>query len=144
MVGKNGVNVQIKMKVTTNQNGQSSEYLFEDMGQFLVMGDSHYIKFIEELDGNRTPVTLKLNKANEEVTLIRRAEHTARFVFDPNKDTYTNYRTPAGIAQLRVKTNRLITTSEQQPHAGEVTIAYQLFMNEDELGSYQIRLRFTT
>ncbi|QJS97757.1 hypothetical protein AMBR_FBHANALA_00646 [Dolosigranulum pigrum] len=135
---------EVNMSVKSKQAGQVNEHQFEDRGRFAQMKGHYYIKFDEVLDEQVTPVTVKINQSGEEVTLIRHAEQTTRLVFSSTQPTSVNYRTPAGIIQLVVQTNHLMTTLKQQPTAGEVQVDYQLLSGEEKLGDYELRLHFTT
>ena len=45
---------------------------------------------------------------------------------------------------LRVETNRLEIGYVDQPFAGEVEVDYVIYLEDQLLGTYQLRLRFTT
>lgn len=46
--------------------------------------------------------------------------------------------------QFRVGTNKLNVVYNDQPFAGEAEVDYMIYLEEKLLGTYQLRLRFTT
>lgn len=144
MKEKNGVPVEVKMKTESRQFDDINQHLFEDEGRFVEINGSYYIQFDEKSNGGqKVPVMIKITE-DKRVNLIRYGEHKTNLLFDSDGPTYTNLKTPAGIAELKVLTHNLDIYFYDQPVSGEVYISYELEMNEQTLGSYQIELRFTT
>lgn len=140
---KNGVPVEIVMKTETRQFDDVNQHLFEDEGRFVEMNGSYYIRFEEEYQSTNVPVMIKITD-DKRVNLIRFGEHKTNLLFDGNGPTHTKLNTPAGLAELTVNTNQLNIAIDEKPLSGEVYIQYELEMNQQQLGSYQIELRFTT
>ena len=143
MKAKNGVPVVVVMKTESRQFEDINQHLFEDEGRFVEMNGSYYIRFEEEYQHTKVPVMVKITD-DKRVNLIRYGEHKTNLLFDGNEPTYTKLNTPAGIAQITVDTNHLNIAIKDQPLSGEIFIQYELEMNQQKLGSYQIELRFTT
>ncbi|WP_146924902.1 DUF1934 domain-containing protein [Alkalibacterium kapii] len=140
---KNGLPAEIKMETSYVQNGESHHHSFEEAGRVVYMNSSYYIRFEEAHEEGAIPVTLKINPDGV-VQLIRRAEQTTRLVFDSTQPTESNYRTPAGIIPMTVRTEDIRVSYYDRPFAGRIYIDYSLSANRQKLGDYQIRLRFTT
>lgn len=140
---KNGLPAEIKMETSYVQNGETHHHSFEESGRVVYMNSSYYIRFEEAHDLEVIPVTIKINPDGV-VQLIRRGEQTTRLVFNSDQDTETNYNTAAGIIPLRVTTHDLRVSYYDRPFAGRIWVDYTLSANQQKLGEYQIRLRFTT
>lgn len=140
---KNGLPAEIKMETSYVQNGETHHHSFEENGRVVYMNSSYYIRFEEAHELGSVPVTIKINPDGV-VQLIRRGEQTTRFVFDSNQETESNYRTPAGIMPLTVTTDDIRVSYYDRPFAGRIWVDYSLSANQQKIGDYHIRLRFTT
>ncbi|MER2063908.1 MAG: DUF1934 domain-containing protein [Alkalibacterium sp.] len=140
---KNGLPAEIKMETSYVQNGETHHHSFEETGRVVYMNSSYYIRFEEAHELGTVPVTIKINPDGV-VQLIRHGEQTTRFVFDSDRETESNYRTPAGIIPLTVTTDDIRVSYYDRPFAGRIWVDYSLSVNQQKLGDYHIRLRFTT
>lgn len=140
---KNGLPAEIKMETSYVQNGETHHHSFEEKGRVVYMNSSYYIRFEEAHELGTVPVTIKINPDGV-VQLIRRGEQTTRFVFDSDQETESNYRTPAGIIPLTVTTDDIRVSYYDRPFAGRIWVDYSLSANQQKIGDYHIRLRFTT
>ncbi|GEK90135.1 Uncharacterized beta-barrel protein YwiB, DUF1934 family [Alkalibacterium putridalgicola] len=140
---KNGLPAEIKMETSYVQNGETHHHSFEENGRVVYMNSSYYIRFEEAHELGTVPVTIKINPDGV-VQLIRRGEQTTRFVFDSDQETESNYRTPAGIIPLTVTTDDIRVSYYDRPFAGRIWVDYSLSANQQKIGDYHIRLRFTT
>lgn len=139
----NGMPAEIAMETSYEQEGNTHHHVFEEQGRVVYMNNSYYIRYEEKHEEDMIPVTLKLNPDGA-VDLIRRGEYTTRLTFNSEETTQTQYKTPAGIMQLRVETENLKVSYYDRPFAGRVAVDYALYLGEQILGTYRIRLRFTT
>lgn len=140
----NGMPAEIFMESSYVQNGETHHHVFEEKGRVIYINNSYYIRYEEKIDGESVvPVTVKINP-NGTVNLIRRGEYMTRLTFSSEEITETQYKTAAGIMPIRVETQDLKISYYDRPFAGRVSADYVLYFNEEQLGSYQIRLRFTT
>lgn len=141
---KNGLEAEIHMETVLLQQGEVEKHLFEEKGKVLYMNDSYYIRYEETSEEHPPiPVTVKIS-ADGTVSLIRRGETTTRLRFDIDKWTQSNYRLPTGVVSIRVKTNDVKISYYDRPLAGRVAVDYSLYLGEEKLGDYQVRLRYTT
>lgn len=132
------------MKVSSVQDDQRNEYLFEEIGRYACIKGSRYVQFDEKIDGQSVLVTLKINPMDKEVILIRHTQKPTRFVFNNQEETKIHYYTMAGMTELTVHTKRITLTHTDYPTSGNVMIDYQLWMGEQLIGDYAIQLHFTT
>lgn len=140
---KQGLPVEVQMETTQRQDGEVTHHQFEERGRLVEMNGCYYIQYEETHEEETIPVTVKM-EADGIVTLIRRGEMTTRLRFDVDKATGTHYRTPVGILPIRVETEDMRISYYDRPFSGRVYINYTLHIGEQELGSYHLRLRFTT
>lgn len=143
MKEQNAIPAEIKMKTESRQFDDINQHLFEDSGRFVEMNGNYYIRFEESYGDNKVPVMVKIT-SDQRVNLIRYGDHKTNLLFDSQGPTYTKLQTPAGIAELEVSTQHLHTAINSQPISGQVNVDYQLSMNGQKLGDYQIDLHFTT
>lgn len=140
---KNGLPAEVKMETSYVQNGETHHHSFEENGRIVYINNSYYIRFEETHQEGTVPVTVKINPDGV-VQLIRKGDQTMRLVFDSEEVTLANYKTPAGIMPLKVTTEDLRVSYYDRPFAGRVKVNYALHVNQQKLGDYQMRLRFTT
>ena len=138
-----GLPARIILETTIVQEEEVFKHSFDEMGRIVLMNDNYYIRFEEEQDGEKISNLIKLQRDGT-VNLTRYGENQTRLVFNHQEDTFTKYATPTGIMSLRVKTNRLEMGYNDQPFAGEVEVDYVIYLEDYPLGTYQLRLRFTT
>ncbi|GAF36356.1 DUF1934 domain-containing protein [Lentilactobacillus farraginis] len=137
-----GVPVQIHLETNILQNGETSNFVFDATGQLVRVGTSIYIRYQEETDNGRVPVTIKL-MANGDVKLTRSAENRLQLIFSAGKRVAARYRTPYGQLEVQTVTSSLDMEILNQPLRGNVGIDYLLYAGSDLLGKYNIRLQFT-
>lgn len=139
----NGLPARIILETTIVQEGEVFKHSFDEMGRIVHMNNNYYIRYTESKDDEEVATMIKIEPEGV-INITRHGEQVTRMVFDDEAHTYTNYETPTGIMQLLVETNRLNISYNDQPFAGEVEVDYEIKLEENLLGTYQIRLRFTT
>lgn len=138
-----GMEARIILETTIHQEEEVFKNSFDEMGRIVLMNDNYYLRFEETNGKNRVPTLIKISPDGN-VNITRHTENKTRLEFNEEEHTYTNYHTPAGIMNLRVKTNRMDLSYQNTPFAGDIEIDYVIYNGDSPLGSYQIRLRFTT
>lgn len=139
----NGKAARIILETTIFQEDEVFKNTFDEMGRIVSINGNYYLRFVEKNSDIEIPTLIKIFP-NGNINIIRNAENKTRLEFNEKEYTYTNYHTPAGIMKMRVQTNRIDSSYQNTPFAGDIEIDYLLSVGEKELGSYQIRLRFTT
>lgn len=138
-----GVEARIILETTIHQENEVYKNSFDEMGRLVLMNGNYYLRFEETSGQTKVPTLIKISPEGN-VNITRHTEKKTRLEFNEEEYTYTNYFTPAGMMKLRVKTNRIDLSYQETPFAGEIEIDYAIYTGESTLGSYQIRLRFTT
>lgn len=139
--------IMIHLETIVQQNGDSTQHVFDEPGQLVQVGRSLYIRYKEtsEDDGSQIPVTMKL-ESDGDVKLTRGAQSTGQRLqlhFSRNTRVIARYQTPYGIIPIETATPRLDVRIKERPVSGEIYIEYQLFGGNDHLGDYRLRLAFT-
>lgn len=122
------------------QDDQQETFQFEEDGEFIVLNDKYYLRYLEHQNGQATPVQFRLD--DEEVHIRRQGATETWLVFDQEQPTITRYRTEYGVMQLRVVTSRLDKDLDPVTPAGRLSLHYRLQAGGQEIGSYQIELHF--
>ncbi len=138
-----GMPVRIILETTIFQDEEVFKNSFDEMGRIVLMNDNYYLRFEETADDQKIPTVIKV-APDGSVNITRHAENKTRLEFNEETHTYTKYITPAGVMNLQLKTSRIDLSYNKAPFAGDIEIDYALYTGESPLGSYQIRLRFTT
>ncbi|SFK39969.1 Uncharacterized beta-barrel protein YwiB, DUF1934 family [Marinilactibacillus piezotolerans] len=140
----NGMPAEVIMETSYVQNEETHHHVFEEQGRVIYMNNSYYIRYEENYPNEpAVPVTVKINPDGV-VNLIRRGENKTRLTFSSDQITETQYKTPMGIMPIHIETQSLKISYYDRPFAGRIAVNYKLHFNGEVLGSYQIRLRFTT
>ncbi|API90252.1 hypothetical protein BKP56_04665 [Marinilactibacillus sp. 15R] len=140
----NGMPAEVIMETSYVQNEETHHHVFEEQGRVIYMNNSYYIRYEENYPNEpAVPVTVKINPDGV-VNLIRRGENKTRLTFSSDQITETQYKTPMGIMPIHIETQNLKISYYDRPFAGRIAVNYKLHFNGEVLGSYQIRLRFTT
>lgn len=139
-----GLPVRIILETTIVQEEEVFKNSFDEMGRIVLMNDNYYLRFKESKGEDDGVVTLIKIDSEGVVHITRHTENKTRLIFNQEEETYTSYATPTGIMQMRVQTNRISSSYNNSPFAGDIEIDYVIYMEDIPLGTYQIRLRFTT
>lgn len=139
----NGLPARVILETTIIQEGEIFKHSFDEMGRIVELNGNYYIRYTESKEEDEVATMIKIGEDGT-ISLTRHGENKTRLVFDNNEETLTTYPTPQGVLQLAVKTDRLSISTTEQPFAGEVEVDYMIHMAGAPLGTYKIRLIFTT
>ena len=101
----------------------------------------HYIYLLRELgyfEEAKVNVTIKIEDSG--VKLIRKGDINMNLHFVEGEETTTLYDIPAGRIPLTVKTLSILHFVT--PNGGKLKIHYELYQNEEKMGSYQYELNY--
>ncbi|KRL54996.1 hypothetical protein FD35_GL002448 [Furfurilactobacillus rossiae DSM 15814] len=134
--------VTVHLLTNITQDDDTEQFDFDLPGRLVIVNDNIYLRYVEDDNGQSTPVTFKLN-GEDDVVLTRSGENGLKFHFLTGKAVTTQYRTPYGIMAVEVATTDLSVRLSDDLSAGRIAIDYQLLAGEQLIGDYQIRLHFT-
>lgn len=132
--------VHIHLTSTITQEGQSQSMHFDELGELITRGDSHYLRYTEHQGKQEALVVMKLNE--QETHLRRKGPRSSHFVFNPQQVTDTTYSTEYGDIPMRVTTDMLEAVVDTIARSGHLMVDYHLHAAGQEVGSYQLRLQF--
>lgn len=138
-----GLPARVILETTIVQEGEVFKHSFDEMGRIVHMNDNYYLRYTESKDEEEVATLIKI-ESDGVVSVTRHEEETTKLTFNDQKTTSTAYTTPAGVMEMLVETDRLSISYNDQPFAGEVEVDYVIKWQGNPLGTYQMRLRFTT
>ncbi len=135
--------VMIHLETQSVQEGEANRLVQDVSGQFFNMGKTIYLRYQENLNGQKPAiVTFKIN-AKGEVQLSRhQGKSRSRMFFIVNKRLEAHYQTPYGELPLTTVTPKMDVSVGEYPLRGKISIDYSLYSAGNELGQYKIRLHF--
>jgi uncharacterized beta-barrel protein YwiB (DUF1934 family) len=134
-------NLTIQLTVTHSMNGQTERTVMEYQGKAAEKETGWYVMYTEQLDGVGDVSTI-LKIGVSDVTLLRQGSLQMKQLFRKGKSMECDYDSPHGRFRMETHTRKLrIERMENRPE--RVYIAYQLWMNEQYLGEYELELRLT-
>jgi len=141
---KNGTPVSIQLRTEVFQENEKTEYFFDLDGQLVQMGDTLYIRYMEQLEGvaEKIPVTIKV-EPDGSVHLLRGGAIRTRLKFTYQERRETNYQTEFGMLQIATFTTNLRVSLKDRPVSGSILIDYDILAGDDKLGVYHFEMTFT-
>ncbi|WP_071130301.1 DUF1934 domain-containing protein [Enterococcus timonensis] len=141
---KNGQAIQLHLETKVQQKEENSDFVFDGKGQLVKIGDTLYIRYSELQSDELTeiPVTIKI-EPDGIVQIMRGKELHSRLKFSYQKKIPMTYRTPFGLFTIESFTKYLHFSLKDRPTSGILTLDYDLFLQDELMGSYQMKLNFT-
>ncbi|CAM3096576.1 hypothetical protein GCM10025878_18780 [Leuconostoc gasicomitatum] len=135
-------NVNIYLKTTINQAGESEVFEFDTTGEVLIKNGEFFLRYVEVIAGqNQTKVLFKI--AGERARLNRSGDVLTKLSFSKGQRLPAHYQTPAGQMQLETYTTALSSQLDVIQLSGLANISYDLYANDAIIGQYDILLQFT-
>lgn len=140
---KNGQTIQIHLETQVLQNNERAEFVFDMEGQLVKMGDTLYIRYKEknQEEPGEVPVTIKI-EPGELIQIMRGQGLHTRLKFAFEKRVPMSYPTDYGIFTIESYTPYLHFSLKDRPLSGSLELDYELFLENEKMGSYQMRLSF--
>ena len=126
MSSKLDKNIKIQTKQVLKQNDEKQKFEFTTEGAWQKRR-AEFIRYEEKIEDNG-------------VKLIRKGDINMNLHFVEGEETTTLYDTPAGRIPLTVKTLSILHFVT--PDGGKLKIHYELYQNEEKMGSYQYELNY--
>ncbi|WP_459128222.1 YwiB family protein [Latilactobacillus curvatus] len=145
MASQSGIPVKVHLETQIQQDGQLEKHVFDEDGQVVKMGESLYLRYLEHGGEQATAVRFKL-AADGQIQLTRGTEEDEtqlRLYFKQGEDLGSIYQTKYGNMPVLTTTTHLLSMVKEQPVSGEITVHYQLAINNQAVGDYKLRLIFT-
>lgn len=130
-------NINIQTKQVLKQNDEKQKFEFTTKGA-RQKRRAEFIRYTEEIEEAKVNVTIKIEDSG--VKLIRKGDFNMNLHFVEGEETTTLYDIPAGRIPLTVKTLSILHFVT--PNGGKLKIQYELYQNEEKMGSYQYELNY--
>ncbi|MBL7572625.1 DUF1934 domain-containing protein [Staphylococcus saccharolyticus] len=130
-------NIKIQTRQVLKQNGEKQKFEFTTEGSWQ-QRRANFIRYEEYIEDAKVSVTIKIEDSG--VRLIRKGHINMNLHFVEGKETTTLYEIPAGRIPLTVKTLSIIHFVTQD--GGKLKIHYELYQNEEKMGSYQYEINY--
>lgn len=137
--------VQLQLTTQIEQAGEIQQHQFIETAQAVYLNAAWYLRYQEHLEGQVTPVTIKLADDGQ-MQLTRGQKNNGQtyvtLLFDTKTRQQTHYHTPYGAMLLEVQTKKAIKTLNELPFSGEIQLEYELTQGSEFLGRYKLELIF--
>ncbi|AEJ30099.1 MULTISPECIES: DUF1934 domain-containing protein [Leuconostoc] len=133
--------VNIHLKTSINQTGDTEVFEFQTVGELLVKRDVIFLRYTEVIAG-QTPTNVLFKLESDKVRLNRSGDSLTKLAFAKGQRLQAYYQTPAGQMQLETDTTVLVVDVDVKQDKGVVTMGYDLYVNDALVGQYDILLQF--
>ncbi|ADG40103.1 hypothetical protein LKI_02800 [Leuconostoc kimchii IMSNU 11154] len=133
--------VNIHLKTSINQTGDTEVFEFQTVGELLVKRDVIFLRYTEVI-AEQTPTNVLFKLESDKVRLNRSGDSLTKLAFAKGQRLQAYYQTPAGQMQLETDTTVLVVDVDVKQDKGVVTMGYDLYANDALVGQYDILLQF--
>ncbi|CAM3182767.1 DUF1934 domain-containing protein [Leuconostoc rapi] len=133
--------VNIYLKTSINQAGDTEVFEFQTVGELLVKNDVAFLRYTEVI-ADQTPTNVLFKLESDKVRLNRSGDSLTKLAFRKGQRLQAYYQTPAGQMQLETDTTALAADIDSKQNIGILTMSYDLYANDALVGQYDIRLQF--
>lgn len=131
-----------KIRVINRQTIDGDTDIIEESGEgiYTCRGDKHYIMYDVNNDGDKSRVTVITEGRN--VRIKRAGASGGDMLYNPSKKTAFKYRTPYGVLDMEISTERICNALNAEPK--KLRIRYTLTMqgqrtyNDTEIYVYEL------
>lgn len=134
------IHVTVETKIT--QDGETETHDFSEEGQLVEINDLMYVRYLEHLDQQETPVTFKITD-DKHVRLTRKVANDLMLDFVEGEKTKNHYQTPYGRMEIGALAQKVDVEVEHGAPKGHIFVDYALYSNNEKVGDYQIKLHFS-
>lgn len=134
--------IQVTVETKITQDGETETHHFSETGQLAEVNDVMYVRYLEHLDQQETPVTFKITD-NKHVRLTRKSVNDLKLEFIEGEKTINHYQTPYGKMEIGALAQKVDVEVEHGAPKGHIEVDYALYTNNEKVGDYQIKLHFS-
>lgn len=131
-------NIRIQTLQTIERDDEFDEFEFETDGTWQEKRNAEFIRYDEQVEDLTVHITLKIQE--DEVRLMRSGNIKQNLHFVEGKDTVSLYEIPTGKIPLTIRT--LSIHHYVQPDQSKLEIRYELFQNEEKMGTYLYQITY--
>lgn len=137
----------VKISTTINikhRDGNREKYELMVFGQYYKKGKTSYLIYDEFLEKKGKVHTVVKFSENEiaEAKIIRKGSLNMMLSFKQREVMGGTYNTDIGHFRIKTNTKKLAFKWDEEAREGNLNINYDFYMEELEVGSYQIQFNF--
>ncbi|MCU9613337.1 DUF1934 domain-containing protein [Caldibacillus lycopersici] len=136
-----GTPVKIELQTKITQNGELDTFELIVFGQYYQKGNTSYLIYDEVLETGNVHTVIKFSEQGGS-QIIRKGALNMRLAFHLDEDKGGSYKTDIGTLLLTTNTQRLKFRWDSEQKQGTLDIKYYLFMEQMEVGTYQLSFKF--
>ncbi|RXJ02736.1 DUF1934 domain-containing protein [Anaerobacillus alkaliphilus] len=142
MITKDGIAVSVNMKTQITGGEEEQVITLSADGRIFKKDVGLYLQFKEETEevGSVNQV-VKLDD-NQTITIIRQGAVSMKQLFQQGIKSEGVYRSPFGIMLMNTETKYININIDEQKVEGTIRISYQLHMQDEFAGNYDITIQF--
>lgn len=111
----------------------------KEIGTYHFQNGKHYIRYEEKMEGVEGAIKNMIKVAPDQIVMTKIGAANTTLSFHPREVTSTNYQTPYGDIQLRIKTTQIQV--EEDTDEILINLAYRLTANGNPLSENQTIIR---
>jgi uncharacterized beta-barrel protein YwiB (DUF1934 family) len=143
-LGEAGALIPVKIHIQSviqQEAGQEPEVIEQDLvGKFEAKANGEWTLKYKEYEGTVEEVFTSVRSHQDHVTISRQGPVSYRQTYWPGKKVESIVHTPAGKTEMEVKT--LSYRRGRVETGGEIAFSFELTMGTQELGKYQLSLKW--
>ena len=139
------LHVHVQTKIV-DHNGDIEEWQHQYQGKLYIKNDrDYYLKYDEneEQSLGKTSTILKWNPMDQplKIQIIRQGEVKSSQIFEEGKTNLSYYQSPYGTFEMFVSPSKVRIQSDH-PNKGNIELEYDLEMDKQKIGRYQLTIQY--
>ncbi|AWI13934.1 MULTISPECIES: DUF1934 domain-containing protein [Bacillaceae] len=138
-----GTPVKITLDIHINRDGHHEDFEFIVFGHYYKRNATSYYIYDEVWENGKTHTIVKyIDGKVPEVQILRTGTLNMRLFFKENEVMKGSYKTNIGTFKVETSTKDLEYDWDEQMKQGKMNINYHFFIEQIEVGTYQLQFTF--
>lgn len=138
-----GIPVKITLDTHINRDGHHEDFELIVFGQYYKKDGTSYFIYDEIWEKGKTHTIVKyIDGEVPEVQILRTGAMNMRLFFRENEIMKGSYKTNIGMFTVEASTAALEYDWDEELKQGQMTINYHFFIEQIEVGTYQLQFTF--
>lgn len=135
--------MKITLDIHINRDGHLVDFEFIVFGHYYKRNGTSYYIYDEVWENGKTHTIVKyINGKVPEVQILRTGTLNMRLFFKENEVMKGSYKTNIGTFKVETSTKDLEYDWDEQMKQGKMNINYHFFIEQIEVGTYQLQFTF--
>lgn len=130
--------VKVTVETIINNGSADDRYELVVYGNAAERNGSQFIRYTEITEQGELKVLVKYD--GEKIEATRKGYMHIKQVFELGKTTYCVMKTPLGDLDVLTKTNNINFVGSDDHITKELSVEYDLFVNDELVGSYKLKI----